>query len=444
MSSDVTRATSVFSRRRWPILTFQMAVFLSLFGLNPTSGRGGDGSALRQFVWILLVVVGLLGVTAESAHWQDFKNYLVKKRGSLLLLGTFFALAMLSSLWSEAPFVTFKRAALLGIVFLMAVFAVFTMAINKTPLATALVPPLALLLAISILFTALFPDAAITPLGWQGLTGQKNEMGQLASLLVLASFFLTPQSGYLHRLKSVLIVCGLIALALSRSTTSIMALVLTAGILSIGFWFALLNKHRTWIVPFFLATFALLVALSIALLFDWLPSIAEIRTELFSVIGKSENLTGRTKLWDLVTAQNMFRSEIYGGGYGGFWDISGERILYITRQLGFAPIQAHNGYLDIFNDLGYIGLSLACFILVYYAFNLASGIFGKANAPSPAPKFLFALGIYIFISNFSESSLFRTTQFLNLLFVVSFIYAAGGPARPNRQFKYLNTELSKV
>ncbi|MBK7051098.1 MAG: hypothetical protein IPH54_10075 [Rhodoferax sp.] len=98
----------------------------------------------------------------------------------------------------------------------------------------------------------------------------------------------------------------------------------------------------------------------------------------------------------------MFRSEIYGGGYGGFWDISGERILYITRQLGFAPIQAHNGYLDIFNDLGYIGLALACFILVYYAFNLASGILSKAHG-KPVPKFLLHLA-FIFLFPTSQKA----------------------------------------
>ncbi|MBK7051099.1 MAG: hypothetical protein IPH54_10080 [Rhodoferax sp.] len=178
----------------------------------------------------------------------------------------------------------------------MAVFAVFTMAINKTPLATALVPPLASLLAISILFTALFPHAAFTPLGWQGANrSEKNEMGQLASLLVLASFFLTPQSGYLHRLKSGLNSVWPHRIGPVQKHDINHGTGIDRGNTKYWFWFALLNKHRTWIVPFFLATFALLVALSIALLFDWLPSIAEIRNRIILCDWKIRKLDGPHK-----------------------------------------------------------------------------------------------------------------------------------------------------
>ena len=46
--------------------------------------------------------------------------------------------------------------------------------------------------------------------------------------------------------------------------------------------------------------------------------------------------------------------------------------MFITRQSNFYPTEAHNGYLDVINDLGYVGLvCLLGFLLVFLRQSLA-------------------------------------------------------------------------
>jgi O-antigen ligase len=76
-------------------------------------------------------------------------------------------------------------------------------------------------------------------------------------------------------------------------------------------------------------------------------------------LGRDETLTGRTDIWR-VLFQVAARSPIVGLGYGGFWGLHPE----ITSQIQVP--QGHNGYLDVYVELGAVGIALLTVFLLAY------------------------------------------------------------------------------
>lgn len=408
--------TKTDNRARWTLIAFQIGLFFSLIGINPGGNVGGGGNFLRQFGWTSLAALAVIGVYSSRSYVSLFIGVLRAMRVEICVLGSFWLLALASSSWAEEPSIVFKRALLLGVVLFICILVAGAAQLRAVDASTLMVSPAVLLLALSIPFSAAFPGVAFTDIGWQGILGQKNEMGQLAALTLFALLFgshpmLENRPKYL---LGCIVACA--ALVLSKSSTAMIGFTVSVGCVFVLRFF-LRSKHRfgMGVIFYFLIAF-ILVLLHFLYVFDSLPDWQGLQASIFEFFGKSPDFTGRTKLWDLVVGQSIYRSEIIGGGYGGFWDINFQRVAYINLKLGFGPIQAHNGYLDVFNDLGYVGLALLGCILVYYV-----QLVCRRCVMDETRHFHVAFAVYFLLVNFSESSIFRTTQSLNMMFMLSFL-----------------------
>jgi O-antigen ligase len=76
--------------------------------------------------------------------------------------------------------------------------------------------------------------------------------------------------------------------------------------------------------------------------------------ELASTVGRDPSLTDRTFLWRVLL--NMKTNPLIGTGYESFW--LGPRLESVWKQFGGGINEAHNGYLEIYLNLGLIGLFL--------------------------------------------------------------------------------------
>jgi exopolysaccharide production protein ExoQ len=74
-----------------------------------------------------------------------------------------------------------------------------------------------------------------------------------------------------------------------------------------------------------------------------------------SVLGRDETLTGRTGVWAGVLPAAMGQP-ILGHGFAAFWNP--------TRGLLYDINEAHNGYLEIILELGFVGLVLFSMFLL--------------------------------------------------------------------------------
>src|SRR5207244_549279 len=67
----------------------------------------------------------------------------------------------------------------------------------------------------------------------------------------------------------------------------------------------------------------------------------------------------RTELWQQLLLIPV--DPLFGTGFDSFW--LGERAKSLWRQHWWHPNQAHNGYLEIYLNLGWVGISLLAFLM---------------------------------------------------------------------------------
>jgi O-antigen ligase len=105
-------------------------------------------------------------------------------------------------------------------------------------------------------------------------------------------------------------------------------------------------------------TAAIPIAFLGGLIFD---SIFDISGAVAQFLGRDPTLTGRTGTWDLLL--RMHTNPLLGVGYQSFW--MGDRLAGIWKSLDTAFInEAHNGYLEMYLNLGIVGVALLVVFLV--------------------------------------------------------------------------------
>ncbi|WP_166642245.1 O-antigen ligase family protein [Paludibacterium purpuratum] len=413
-SSAKARGALPFPWARW---SFRIALFISSFGLVQlgASQTTGGGSALRQGIWLLLGLCALPGLRQSEGRprlsWM-------RDRG-MPVLALFLLYCLVSSLWSAVALISFKRALLLALVIWIGYAAVGVAEGEGDDFSWLCAGPVFCLLGLSFGVVLLDPGVGITPIGWRGATSHKNEFGQVCALALLC---LTALIGQLRmRYWLPLALAAMLGMALSRSASCQMAVLIALTVQGVA-WIYRWTCARRAAQPWVLGGLLLLLALAyVPLAAGMLPLNDSLPDDLLALMGKSSNLTGRTQLWTLVLDNSRYHNPWLGGGYGGFWNGIGSVAGYIAWAFpGGYVDQAHNSYIDLYNDLGYLGLvGLTLFFLAYWRNLLAPGV--RASR-----EFLFHLGFVVFILVLSntESVLFRTTQLLNLMLMASFIRVA--------------------
>lgn len=81
---------------------------------------------------------------------------------------------------------------------------------------------------------------------------------------------------------------------------------------------------------------------------------------LLASVGRNPTLTGRTELWGLLFG--MVRNPWFGTGFGSFW--LGPRLAKLWSIYWWHPNESHNGYIEIFLNLGWLGIIILGLILI--------------------------------------------------------------------------------
>jgi len=83
--------------------------------------------------------------------------------------------------------------------------------------------------------------------------------------------------------------------------------------------------------------------------------------QLSEAVGKTSDMSDRTHIWQVLLSAPV--NPVLGTGYQSFW--LGPRVQWVWARLtGDNVLEAHNGYLQIYLDLGLIGLFLLCAFLI--------------------------------------------------------------------------------
>ena len=312
--------------------------------LGPIFAPQQQETPVLRLIWppVYLLILGLSGFRARrmAAAWPAFIP--------LLLM---VALALASSLWSQAPEVTERRVLALG---LTGVFAIYLGAVFRGVALPRMLTVTSLALGVgSLISVFVFPGFGIhhdVNAGmWRGVWYEKNQLGMLMSVGVIAAaaLFAAPQEAKDRPLALAALGVCVLALLGSQSKTALIMALLGGGLVV---FCGLIRRMG----PVFgvISIWCLGVALGAGL---WIWS--EFSVQILALFGKDPSLTGRTEIWEAISRMAE-RKPWLGYGYSAFWLPSAEPMEWIRHETGWRVPSAHQGWLDLRAELGWAGVSL--------------------------------------------------------------------------------------
>jgi O-antigen ligase len=190
---------------------------------------------------------------------------------------------------------------------------------------------------------------------------------------------------------------------LSRSTTALAATVVGVGMLGLGLGLPP-DWRRRWLPGLVMLLAGMLLVYALMLV-QLLPGLGTLMAPLAALTDKDSTMTGRTEIWNILF-DHIAQRPLLGSGYGAYWtpepSAAAESWAFAERMGGFYPGSAHNGYLEIVNDLGWVGLSA---LMVYLAAHVRLCLRLLPLAPVQAVLYL-ALFFQQLVANLSETHWF--------------------------------------
>ena len=376
-SAEVSTAWVADDKYSWTVTLMMWAMcFTYIVPSALLSGQVHDLVANEPSLVYRVLKASLIGAGILILIWRYALAGRVFQEMNFFL-PAFVALVFLSTRWSIEPAFTLWASVLVLESFV--VCAAFVMvAWHPRRLQEVLRTVLTGFLLASLILGALEPNLGrefgntLALAGsWRGVFAQKNGLGNGAALGVL--FWLHARLAKEVRFWHFVAGLGICVacLILSRSSTALFGTIFATSLLLLlmkGF-----SGRRRYVVPLVIL-FVLLTLFYSLVVLKILPNLEFLLQPFVALTGKDMTFTGRAEIWDVVR-EHMRQHPLLGTGYSGYWIGPLPRspsILSMARYSDYYPGEAHNGYLDVMNDLGYLGLvCLLGFILVYVRQSIA-------------------------------------------------------------------------
>jgi exopolysaccharide production protein ExoQ len=328
-------------------------------GIAPTSAGDVqlDGSPVDAAFFAVLLIVGICVL-------------IYRGRGSLRVLNAnwailfYFMFCLLSISWSDFPGVAFKRW-IKAIGDLVMVLIVVTEVRPLAALGRLYSRTGFILLPLSVLLIKYYPAIGRDYDPWLGtesnigVGGNKNVLGVITLVLSLGAVWRVLgllSSKEAPRLRrhllaqvALLAICIYI-LVIADSVTSLVCFAIGSGLMvATNLPFMRRRPADVHVLVLTLMMSAAVVMLSGG------------GGGMVQALGRNTTFTGRTDIWNAVIplAPNGF----VGAGYESFW--LGARLAKLSSEFpGLGLNEAHDGYVEVYLNLGWIGISLIALVLI--------------------------------------------------------------------------------
>lgn len=318
-------------------------------------------------------------------------------------------LAVISTLWSDQITSTLIKS--IALIFLTIFSAYLVTRYSLRELLFILARLMIFIIISSIFFVIFLPQYGIgewsTGVAWKGIFSNKGAFG--VTMMISALIFLTLPTQTIHNRLFNLIFYAL-SIFLIWKTNSRLSLVIII-LLTLGYYSLLLFQLSG---PTIIAIITMLI---IPITFGLGFTIINYEDILLSM-GRDTTLTGRTVVWENVIYAISLRP-ILGYGYNGFWqNWDGIYGTIWSQQFSQWKVgSAHQTYLDVWLQLGVIGLILYVFILVN---NIINSIVILIQNRSSVLIFIALYLICILIMGFVETVTMYITLFWTLFTIITF------------------------
>ena len=369
-----------------------------------------DGSPFDRIVFLLLLAMGIVVLVRRGVNWR--RIFLSNR-----WVFAFFLYCAVSIIWSDYPFVSFKRWIKdLGNVVMVLIILTEKDRVKATRAVLARFTYITIPLSI-VLIKYYGELGRYLNSTWQtsycGVTMEKNALGCIA---FLSGIFLVwdlmekrtsqevkaDRTDLLNRMVLLSMVCWLLVKA--QSSTSLVCFVLGLCImLAMRLPFARLQVR-------YLGGYAL-GTVFLVLLFYAVPAVRE---GLVAFLGKDMTLTGRTDIWTDLLRERI--NPLLGTGYQSFW--LGPRVEHYWAKWVFHPNQAHNGYLETYINGGLIGVCLLMTMIVSTGSNLRKDLL----LGSSYGTLRFSFFVTVICYNWTEAMFNRLTPIWFVLLIAALNY----------------------
>ncbi|MBD2295928.1 O-antigen ligase family protein [Anabaena sphaerica FACHB-251] len=323
-------------------LEVSIGVLLLLFAdnLNIPSNVGTALNALTYPIVLILVI-------SQSKRII----YILSKDVSLVFL---VMLALLSNIWSQSIDITSlqSRALLRNTLFATYLAARYSPVEMIRLLSSSMSISIIMSITLGIAMPSIGTEIVNGLLTWRGIYSFKQFLGRVMAISSVVFLIRSLDKKY-NRLFSCLgLSSSIMLILLSQSRTSLILLITAIFLLPV--YKILTQSTKIRIILFIIFGIACISVMAIIL-----PNLEFIVVDL---LGKDMEFNGRTPIWTLTIEKGLERP-FFGYGYAGFW--KSDDALYVLNNTWGGSIMAktgafhaHNGLLDIFMQLGFVGLGL--------------------------------------------------------------------------------------
>ena len=263
---------------------------------------------------------------------------------------------------------------------------------------------------LTILAVILVPEAIQWEFpAWRGLAPTKNNLGQLAliSVVLWLSVLSFHKGQRINGLHVGVFLCIVASYVGAMSTTAFLIgafLLFTFSMHRLGTTIS--TEQIGGMYAGFVTVFSILV---LGLLLGLAPEYIQ---RIFDLFGKDLSFTGRADLWATVIEMTAEKKWL-GWGYGGFWVFdTPNHLAEVFAVFIWIPNQSHQGYIDVYNQTGLVGIALLLGMFANYFINLP-----RLQRPQ-LWKWVFIGCLFL---NLQESFFFRPRHFGEFMFIYSYL-----------------------
>ena len=350
----------------WIAGSRSFSAWLAAVGIGGGSASSGvlestlDGSPVDAVVFQGLIIVGLI------ALWQRKSRAAAMLKVNVPIL-IYFLYCLISTLWSPFHGPALKRwikdVGDLVMVLLVVTDTQPIVALRRlySRVGFVLFPFSIPLIRYTDLGRGFDPDG--NPMN-TGVTTNKNSLGVIVYLISLGALWnfyalLKDKQAPYRRSRllaqGTLLMFGVALLQMAHSATSIFCFVLGAGLM-LATNLQVVRKRPSRVNA---------ICMGI-LLAGALTMLSGGQSVVTGALGRKSDLSGRTDIWAASIASAD--SPVFGTGFESFWNANSVKVAHILSGVGFLYmpdlVSAHNGYLQVYLDLGWVGVFLISFILI--------------------------------------------------------------------------------
>jgi exopolysaccharide production protein ExoQ len=329
-------------------------------GSETTLGSTLDGNPMDAAIFVVLMAIGVMVLLRRKRKTRAF----LAANGPVIV---YFLYCLISVIWSPFHGPALKRwikaVGDLVMVLIIVTDAQPTAALRRlySRVGFILLPISVLLIRYTDLGRGYNEDLSIAN---TGVTTNKNALGLIVYLVSLGALWnvraLLMDKNAPHRTRRLvaqftLLIFGIVLLQTAHSATSIACFILGGGLMLATSLRAIRNRPTR--------VYALCIGIALA---GGLTMLLGGQSLVTGALGRKSNLSGRTDIWtaSIAAADNA----LIGTGFESFWNANALKVSRSLTLAGFNDtsnlVSAHNGYLEVYLDLGGVGLCLIALILI--------------------------------------------------------------------------------